>query len=151
MRGYGFLEAGVMPGRWQFLPWQIRYAFTLQASYAQGDMSQYLADNPTKAGIQMVSVGGGLRVDRLYQLGRIYSIAPFMGYTTHYQRYFRQIDTGFLQTAGFSPEFGVNNFFRLSRKSPWHLMVTVAAGSYLYAEQNLTYFRAGVGIEYVIK
>lgn len=151
LRGYGFFEAGLMPGRWQFLPWQIRWALIMQASYGQGDMAQYLADNPTKARIHMLTLGGGVRIDRQIPVGRIYSFAPFIGYTTHYQRYFRQIDYGFLQTVGFAPEIGVNNYFRLGRRSPWHLMVTLAAGSYIYSGENLTYFRAALGVEYVIK
>ena len=151
MKGFAFFEAGMTPGRWQFLPGQLRYSLLMQSGYGQGDMAQYLADNPTKAKIHLLSLGGGLRIDRLFKAGRTWSLAPFMGFTAHYQRYFRQIDSGFLQVVGFAPEIGLNNYFRLALKSPWHLMLTIAAGSYLYAEQNLTYFRGAVGIEYVIK
>lgn len=151
MRGFGFFEAGLTPGRWQFLPWQMRWAVTMQAGYGQGEMAQYLADNPTKAKIHLLTLGGGVRFDRIFQFGRVYALAPFIAYTTHYQRYFRQIDTGFLQTVGFVPELGVNNYFRLGRRSPWHLMVTLAAGSYIYSGENLTYFRGAIGVEYVIK
>ncbi|MFZ5629597.1 MAG: hypothetical protein ACOY5B_10745 [Spirochaetota bacterium] len=151
MKGFAFFEAGLTPGRGQFLPGQLRWSLVLQSGYGQGDMAQYLADNPTKAKIHLLSLGGGMRIDRLLKVGRTWSLAPFLGFTAQYQRYFRQIDSGFLQTVGFAPEIGLNNYFRLSSKSPWHLMVTAAAGSYLYAEQNLTYFRAAVGIEYVIK
>jgi len=151
MKGFAFFEAGITPGRWQFLPGQLRWSLVLQSGYGQGDMAQYLAENPTKAKIHLLSLGGGMRIDRLFKLGRTYSLAPFVGFATHYQRYFRQIDSGYLSIAGFSPEIGVNNYFRLAPKSPWHLLVSLVAGSYLYAEQNLTYFRAAIGLEYVIK
>jgi TolB-like protein len=151
MKGFGFLEAGIVPGRWQFLPWNVRYALTMQAGYGQGEMAQYLPDNPTKVKIQLLTVGGGVRLDRLFQLGRVYSLAPYIGYTTHYQRYFRQIDTGFLQTVGFAPEAGLNQYFRLGRRSPWQLMFTLAAGSYIYSGQSLFYGRVALGVEYVIK
>jgi hypothetical protein len=93
----------------------------------------------------------GVRFDRLFEFGRRYSIAPFIGYTTHYQRYFRQIDTGFLETVGFAPEIGVNNYFKLGQRSPWQLMATLSVGSFIYSGENLTYLRGAIGVQYVIK
>ncbi len=151
MKGFAFFEAGLTPGRWQFLPGQLRYSIVLQSSYGQGEMAQYLADNPTKAKIHLLSVGGGIRIDRLYKLGNIWSWAPFLGVIVHYQRYFRDFNDNFLHTVGFTPEIGINNYLRLNSKSRWNLMLTLAAGTYLYLDQNLSYFRAAVGVEYVIK
>lgn len=151
MRGYATLEAGILPGRWQFLPAKMRWALATQYTYGSGDAAQYLADNPTKARISLLSIGGGLRFDRPFDFGKRYSLSPVIGVYVQYQNFFRDLSSGAYSIMAINPEIGLNQYYRLGQKSPWHLMLSLMAGSYLYQGQNLTYFRASLGVEYVIK
>jgi len=150
MRGYATMEMGVIPGRWQFLPLDIRYALVGQLSYGSGAFKQYLPENTTLIQISMLSAGGGIRFDRLFQISKFYGFAVFLGVYAQRQLFFRdQIGTN-LQISSMQPEAGINQFFRLGR-SRFSLMVTAAVGAYLYEMQNLSYFRMSMGVEYAIK
>lgn len=150
MRGYALMEMGVIPGRWQFLPLEIRYSLVGQLSYGSGAFKQYLPENPTLLQISMLSAGGGVRFDRLFQVSKFYGFAVFLGVYAQRQLFFRdQIGTN-LQISSLQPEAGINQFFRLGR-SRFSLMVTAAVGAYLYEMQNLSYFRMSMGVEYAIK
>lgn len=151
MHGYAILEAGISPGRWQFLPAKMRWGLATQYTYGSGDAAQYLADNPTKARINLFSAGGGLRFDRPLDLGKRYSLSPVIGVYVQYQNFFRDLSSGAYSIMAINPEIGLNQYYRLGQKSPWHVMLSLMAGSYLYQGQNLTYFRASLGVEYVIQ
>jgi TolB-like protein len=158
MRGFFHLEAGILPGRWNFptrtlsfLPEQIRWSLVTQYSYANGDVAQYLEDNPTKVKIHMMSLGGGARFDRLFQFGKRYSVAPFVGINLHYQRYFRDFGASATGVIAVNPEIGASAYYLVEPKKPWQAMASLAIGSYFYSGQNLSYLRINVGVQYVIR
>lgn len=151
MRGIANLELGLMPGRWQILPRQVRWAVVAQSFYGRGDFAQYDQANPATVSVQLFSVGGGLRFDRIWTWGKRYSMAPFFAVGLHYQKYFRDFSAHALNTISVNPEIGLSQYYRAQAKSPWYYVFTAAAGSFLYAGQNLAYFRVNIGIEYVIQ
>lgn len=151
MRGVAQLELGLLPGRWQKNPYDIRWAIVAQSFYGQGNMPQYDANNTPALSIQLFSIGGGLRFDRLFFFGKRYSLAPFLGLNAQHQRYFRDANSEGLSTLAFQPEMGLNQYYRSAPKSPWYYTMTVAAGTFFYAGQSLSYARVAVGVEYVVR
>lgn len=151
MRGVANLELGLLPGRWQILPRQVRWAVIAQSFYSRGDFAQYDQANPASVPVQLFSVGGGLRLDRVLTFGKRYSMAPFFAVGLHYQKYFQDFPANALNTISVNPEIGLSQYYRAPAKSPWYYVFTAAAGSFLYSGQNLAYIRVNIGIEYVIK
>lgn len=149
LSGFGFLETGISPARRQF-PAGIKWAFALQFAYANGSFSEYSASYPTKAQINMLSGGGGLRFDRPFYFGKVYSLAPAIGLYIHYQRYFRSLGTGYNLMA-VVPEIGLNQYFRFGAVSNWNLVISVMAGSFIFANENLSYVRGSLGVEYALR
>lgn len=156
MRGFGHFEAGLGSGRLQFSD-TIKWALVTQAFFAQGDVSQFVADSGYDARLSLLSVGGGLRLDRSFLMsgersrtGR-YGFAPFVGLYVHYQQFFRELAGAALTTAAFVPEIGINQYFRFGYKLRWRWVLTLAAGSFIYSDQNLSYARASVGVEYAFR
>lgn len=83
----------------------------MQTTYAQGDMAQYLADNPTKVKIHLFSAGSAVRIDKPFAVMRSVEIAPFIALGVHYQRYFRDFTANYFDTAAIAPEVGMNTYY----------------------------------------
>ena len=150
MRGYGHLEVGFGTDRLQF-GGGFKWALVTQLFYGQGILPQFAQDSGYTALIHMVSAGGGLRIDRPFFFGSRYGLSPFLGVYAHYQRFFREFSGGALNTMALVPEIGVNQYFSFGYKLRWRWVLTVAAGSFIYSGQNLSYARASVGVEYAFK
>lgn len=151
LRGVAQLELGLLPGRWQKIPYGIRWAVAAQSFYGRGDFPQFDKNNPATLSIHLFSVGGGFRFDRVFSLNKRYSFAPFFGIYSQYQKYFREWNTSVLNTVAMQGEIGLNQYYRSAPKSPWHYTLTLAAGTFFYEGQSLSYARIAVGVEYVIR
>lgn len=151
LRGVAQLELGLLPGRWQKIPYDIRWAVAAQSFYGRGDFPQFDKNNPATLSIHLFSVGGGFRFDRVFAFGKRYSFAPFWGIYAQYQKYFREWNASVLNTMAMQSEIGLNQYYRSAPKSPWYYTLTLAAGTFFYEGQSLSYARIAVGVEYVIK
>lgn len=150
IRGVANLEAGVGSERWQ-LGYGLKWALVAQLFYASGALPEFSADSGYSVKLQMLSAGGGIRLDRPVWFGEQYGISPFVGFYTHYQTFFRGAGFGTLTTAALAPEVGLNQYYRFGHKRRWRWLLTVAFGSFIYSGQNLSYARANVGVEYAFK
>lgn len=155
MRGVANLEAGVGSERWQ-LGYGMKWALVAQLFYASGTVPEFSTDSSYSVKLQMVSAGGGLRIDRPFWFtgkgfAERYGISPFAGFFAHYQTFFRGADFGSLSTVAFAPELGINQYYRFGHKQRWRWLLTVAFGSFIYSGQNLSYARANMGVEYAFK
>jgi len=151
LRGVIFAELGVMPGFWQVLPWGMRWAATVQGFYAQGGMSQYSPESPNISFVNLASIGAGFRVTRTFSINRSFSISPYFAYSTHYQRYYLKINTGFLEALALMPEIGLNTSFKFSPASSWQMVLGLAAAGFFYYDQNLSFAKISLGVEYVVQ
>lgn len=145
MRGLAAMELGYSPGWGQFLPAAMRWSLATQYFYGNGNFSESTGQTPT---VNMLSAGGGFRVDRVFMLGSWYGVAPLLGFYVHYQRYYRSFSSAYLNAMALVPEFGVNQYLRFGPASRWQLMLSTIAGSFIYSGQNLSYVRVSLGIEY---
>ena len=122
-----------------------------QIFYGRGDVPQFVADSGISTKLHMASAGGGLRFDRPIFFGTRYGFSPFMGFYAHYQKFFREFSGGCLNTLALVPEVGINQYFRFGYKLRWRFILTIAAGSFVYSGQNLSYARASAGVEYAFR
>ncbi|MBV6494553.1 MAG: hypothetical protein LDLANPLL_02586 [Turneriella sp.] len=150
MRGFGHLEFGLGTERLQFGN-GFKWAWVTQLFYGEGNMPEFSTDSGYNLKLRMFSAGGGLRLDRPIFLGSRYAFSPFVGFYVHYQRFFREVSGPALNAAAIVPELGINQYFRFGYKRRYRWVLTLAAGSFVYSGQNLTYARAGFGIEYSFK
>ena len=144
------VETGFAPGRWQ-LPGGVNWSLVAQFQYAKGDIPLNSADSGLSASIDMFSMGGGLRIDRPFMLGNIYGISPMIGFNVHYQIFSHSESGSSFSLMGLNPEVGIIQYFRIGARSNWKISLTTIFGSYLYQDQNLSYIRANIGVEYAIK
>jgi len=150
MRGYGHLEFGLGTERLQFGK-GFKWALVGQFFYGQGILPEFTTDSGYNVKMHMFSAGGGLRFDRPFLLGTKFGLSPFLGTYVHYTRFFRELSGGALNSMAIVPEIGVNGYFRFGYKLRWRWVLTLAAGSFIYSGQNLSYARASVGVEYAFK
>jgi len=150
MRGYAFMEVGASPARWQ-LPAGISWSLATQYMYGSGIFSEFDVNSGVTARVSMLSLGAGVRFDRPFVIGGVYSISPLIGFYGHYQRFFRSFSTAALNIMALAPEIGFNQTLSLGKGSRWRFILTIAAGGFFYATQNLSYARAGMGVEYALK
>lgn len=150
MRGYAHFEMGFGTERLQF-GGGFKWALVTQLFYGQGNLPQFATDSGYTALVHMASAGGGLRIDRPTFFGTRYGLSPFIGFYAHYQRFFRELSGGGLNAMALVPEIGINQYFRFGYKLRWRWVLTLAAGSFVYSGQNLSYARASVGVEYAFR
>lgn len=148
MRGFGFLEGGVTPGRWQ-LPKGFEWSLQMQFMYASGNFPEYYSGG-TNAFFNMMSAGGGGRISREFQLGKWYSLSPLLAINLHYQRFFRQSPAGALNTFAPALELGLNHAVIFSTAARWRLLISTIGGIFFYSSQNLSYVRMSLGVEYAL-
>lgn len=150
MRGMAHIEAGIGSERWQ-LGHGLKWALVTQFFYANGTLPEFSDDSGYTVKLQMLSAGGGLRLDRPVWFAGRYGLSPFVGIYAHYQTFFREAGFGSLSTAAFAPELGLNQYYRFGFKQRWRWLLTLAVGSFIYSGQNLSYARANLGVEYAFK
>lgn len=150
MRGYAYLEFGLGTERLQFGK-GFKWAVVTQFFYGQGILPEFTTESGYAVKMQMLSMGGGLRFDRPFFFGARYGISPFLGTYVHYQRYFREVAGAAYNTMALVPEIGLNQYFRFGHKLRWRWVLTLAAGSFVFSSQNLSYARVSMGVEYAFK
>lgn len=151
LNGLFAAEMGYSPARFQ-LPWKIKWSGVVQGYYGRGEMFQTATDYLPKISMSFFSVGGGVRIDRPFYIRPWYAISPLIGIYGHYQRFYKSSFGDAIYGVAFVPEIGINQTFRIFRESRWRLLLSTVAGSFLYPQQgqNLSYFRAGLGVEYAL-
>ena len=148
MAGVFSLETGFAPGRWQ-LPAGMNYSIAAQFQYGKGEFKLDSQKSLTAA-ITLFSMGGGIRIDRPFMIANFYGVSPMIGFYSHYQIFnYAETSSSFTLT-GLNPEAGFIQYFKMGKESNWKISLTTVFGSYLYKNQNLSYIRANVGVEYAV-
>ncbi|MES0491146.1 MAG: hypothetical protein ABUK01_14195 [Leptospirales bacterium] len=147
--GLFYAEAGIVPG-WKLIG-GIQPGFAVQLFYGTGEFYLLHTNNTQTVTINMLSIGGGFRIDRPFTIASWYEISPFIGFYIHYQVYGEPSTGSSFNNVAFTPEIGINQYFWFTKSRKWKINLSAAMGSFLYSNQNLGYFRIGAGVEYAIR
>lgn len=143
------VEAGYSPAQYQ-LPKKIKWSMVAQVYLGRGDFFQTATDYLPKIALGFLSIGGGIRLDRSFYIKNWYAISPVIGVTVHYQTFYKSSLFDAIIGTAVAPEIGLNQTFRIFKEAKWRLMLSTMAGTFIYAQQSLSYIRASLGVEYAM-